>query len=133
MILINWKRLDLDIKKLHLILIICIFSVKISSQNKTIECWEAKTSYNNINFKENNYKLEFKNDSVILLINNSNYYKSKLYNSKKNNFFFISKEKMVIKRNNDSNDIKYVKISYYYKKRRISVNEITTLKFNKCP
>jgi hypothetical protein len=94
-------------------------------------CWETKAIYNDINFKDNYYKITIENDSLHLSINKIYNYKFKLYKKDKIKYFSIGSDKMVLEERN-VNNILFLHIKYYNTKIRESVNEITTVKFVKC-
>jgi hypothetical protein len=120
-------------KLLKWIFLILLFSSSKSySQSKDSSgCWEAHTNYNDVKFTDNHYSLVVKKDSIEISINNINKYNYKFYREKKNKYFMLNEDKMILEERNVK-EIYSVKIKYYYKKMRESVNEITTLEFKKC-
>ncbi len=113
-------------RKYLLLIFLLLFFLKIYPQTELkTTCWDCWTNYNDSRFKNKYYKLEFKDDFIIINIDSIYNYTYKI-NTRKSSFkmndeiFFIDKKK---------NEIK---IRYYYKKMRESVNEIVTLNFKKC-
>ncbi|WP_281234627.1 hypothetical protein [Flavobacterium gelatinilyticum] len=118
-------------KDFFILLILCLlFSQSYSQNKKSADCWEANTSYNDTNFKENYYNLIFQKDSMNLSINHKYQYKFKIYRDKKSRYFYLDNDKMILQELDiDKNKYLFVK---YSKKREVQVNEITMVRFAKC-